>query len=56
MAFGSVERKEQRWRKQRREGRERRSLGGEKNTEGIKYIYIFFNILLQYNSKFRIVL
>ena len=38
-AFGSVERKEQRRRKQRTEGRERRSLGGEKNTEGIKYIY-----------------
>ena len=54
MAFGSVERREQRWRRKR----EKRIEVGERNFGGgLKYIYIYiFKILLQYNSKFRIVL
>ena len=54
MVFGSEERREQ-MEKQRRK-REKRTEVGERNFgSGIKYIY-FFRILIQYNSKFRIVL
>ena len=65
--FGSEERREQM--EKQKEGRERRELkyrdSGERNFRGkrggIKYIYIyifffFFRTVLQYNSKFRIVL
>ena len=49
-----LKRGESRWRN--REGRERKELKLEREIGGgIKYIYIF-RILLQYNSKFRIVL
>ena len=56
MVFGFEERREKRAEKEEREKNRSTELVERNFVGGIKYIYIFFRILLQYNSNFGIVL